>query len=57
VKQAVFRIRIRIRIDFGRLDPDAHWECGGSARILVQEGKKDPKNGKKNKMFSFCSLL
>jgi hypothetical protein len=23
---------IRIRIDFGRLDPDLHWECGSGSR-------------------------
>jgi hypothetical protein len=43
---------IRIRIDFGRLDPDPHRECGIGSGTKV--GKNDPQKqekGKKMKKF------
>ncbi len=49
--------RIRIRIDFGRLDPDPHWECGAESSRTTRTHK----NRKKFRNFFFwsagCSLL
>jgi hypothetical protein len=48
--------RIRIRIDFGRLDP-----LEMRTRIRIQEGKNDPQKYKKGRNFKFlnaeCFLL
>jgi hypothetical protein len=35
-------LRIRVRIDFGRLDTDPHW--GMRVWIQIQESKTTPKN-------------
>jgi hypothetical protein len=43
---------IRIRIDFGRLDPDPHRECGSGSR----RAKMTHKNRKREEMLSFLVL-
>jgi hypothetical protein len=39
---------IRIRIDFGRLDPDPHWQC--------KNGRKRPTKRRKMKKFYVFKL-
>jgi hypothetical protein len=61
VKQAVFRIRIRIRIDFGRVEPDPHWESDPPG-FGSRSAKKTHKKVKKIRFSllmgeDFCSSL